>query len=48
MPRNAYVDQLSSLAGFGELMEVEQNILIRKFKTFTFYYGQPVNYNYSF
>ena len=45
VPRNTNVDQLSSLAGCGELMEVEQNILTRKFKTLTAYYGELVNYS---
>ena len=44
VPRNTNVDQLSSLAGRGELMEVEQNILTRKFKTLTAYYGELVSY----
>ena len=33
VPRNTNVDQLASLGGRGERLEVEQNILTRKFCT---------------
>ena len=45
VPRNTNVDQLSSLAGKGETVELEQNILTRKFKTLTAYYGDLVSYD---
>ena len=44
VPRNTNVDQLASLGGRGEMLEVEQNILTRKFKTLTAYYGELVYY----
>ena len=40
VPRNTNVDQLASLAGPGGRLELEQNILNRKFKTLTAYYGE--------
>lgn len=43
VPRNTNVDQLSSLAGPGGRVEVEQNLLNRKIKTLTAYYGELVN-----
>jgi len=39
VPRNTNVDQLASLTECGDTFEVEQNILTRKFKTLTAYYG---------
>jgi len=39
VPRNTNVDQLASLAGKGGKVEVEQNLLNRKTKTLTAYYG---------
>ena len=45
VPRNTNVDQLSSLAGKGDTVELEQNILTRKFKTLTAYYGELVSYD---
>ena len=46
VPRNTNVNQLSSLGGRGERVEVEQNILTRKFKTLTAYYGDLANSYY--
>lgn len=42
VPRNTNVDQLASLAGPGGRVEVEQNLLNRKMKTVTAYYGELV------
>jgi len=42
MPRNVNVEQLSSLAGPGGKMEVEQNFVNKKLKTITAYYGELV------
>ncbi|KAJ8305602.1 hypothetical protein KUTeg_016147 [Tegillarca granosa] len=42
MPRNADIEQLASLAGPGGQMEVEQNLLNKKIKTITAYYGELV------
>jgi len=42
VPRNTNVEQLSSLAGCGGRVEVEQNILNKKLKTLTAYYGDLV------
>ena len=42
VPRNTNVDQLASLAGLGGKVEVEQNLLNRKMKTLTAYYGDLV------
>eukprot|EP00092_Neocalanus_flemingeri_P011936 GFUD01012869.1.p1 GENE.GFUD01012869.1~~GFUD01012869.1.p1 ORF type:complete len:531 (+),score=211.61 GFUD01012869.1:148-1593(+) len=42
VPRNTNVDQLASLAGPGGKVEVEQNLLNRKMKTLTAYYGDLV------
>jgi len=39
VPKNTNVDQLASLAGKGGKVEVEQNLLNRKTKTLTAYYG---------
>ena len=39
VPRNTNVEQLVNLAGPGDIIEVEQNILNRKLKTLTAYYG---------
>ena len=44
VPRNTNVNQITSLAGVGGYLEVEQNILTRKFKTLTAYFGELVNY----
>jgi len=44
VPRNTNVDQLVSLAGQGGRVEVEQNLLNRKLKTVTAYYGDLVGY----
>jgi len=43
VPRNTNVDQLTSLAGIAGRVEVEQNLLNRKFKTLTAYYGELVD-----
>jgi trimethylguanosine synthase len=40
LPRNINVDQLSSLAGPGGFVEVEQNLLNKKVKTITAYFGE--------
>lgn len=40
MPRNVDIEQLSSLAGPGGKMEIEQNFVNRKLKTITAYYGE--------
>ena len=42
MPRNVDVEQLSSLAGPGGKMEIEQNFVNKKLKTITAYYGELV------
>ena len=42
MPRNVNVEQLSSLAGPGGKMEIEQNFVNKKLKTITAYYGDLV------
>jgi len=42
VPRNTNTDQLASLAGPGGRVEVEQNLLNRKLKTVTAYYGELV------
>ena len=39
VPRNTNVNQLTSLAGLGGYVELEQNLLNRKYKTLTAYYG---------
>ncbi|KAK3090023.1 hypothetical protein FSP39_008599 [Pinctada imbricata] len=39
VPRNANVEQLTSLAGPGKSVEIEQNLLNSKLKTITAYYG---------
>ena len=44
VPRNNNVDQLASLAGQGERVEVEQNLLNRKMKTLTDCL-KPVNFS---
>ena len=44
VPRNINEDQLSSLAGQGGRLEVEQNLLNRKMKTLTAYYGDLVGH----
>ena len=45
VPRNTNADQLTSLGGRGETVELEQNILTGKFKTLTAYYGELISYN---
>jgi len=42
VPRNTNLDQLISLAGSGGCVEVEQNILNRKIKSITAYYGDLI------
>lgn len=42
MPRNVNIEQLSSLAGPGGKMELEQNFVNKKLKTITAYYGELV------
>lgn len=42
VPRNTVVNQLASLAGDGQKLEVEQNLLNKKVKTITAYYGDLV------
>uniref|UniRef100_A0A224YS65 Trimethylguanosine synthase n=1 Tax=Rhipicephalus zambeziensis TaxID=60191 RepID=A0A224YS65_9ACAR len=42
LPRNADVDQVTQLAGPGNLVEIEQNMLNKKVKTITAYYGDLV------
>ena len=44
VPRNTNIDQLASLAGQGGRVEVEQNLLNRKLKTMTAYYGELVGH----
>jgi len=39
VPKNTNLDQITSLAGPGNRVEVEQNLLNRKMKTLTCYYG---------
>ena len=46
VPRNTNVNQITSLADKGDCVEVEQNILTRKFKTLTAYYGDLANNYY--
>ena len=49
VPRNTNVDQLISLAGSGGIVEVEQNILNKKVKAMTAYFGDliaPEDYSY--
>ncbi|CAH1772304.1 unnamed protein product [Owenia fusiformis] len=43
MPRNVNADQLSSLAGPGGKVEIEQNLLNQKLKTITAYYGDLID-----
>ena len=43
MPRNADVEQLAFLAGPGGKVEIEQNLVNKKLKTITAYYGELVN-----
>ena len=43
VPRNTNVSQITSLAEKGGMVEIEQNILTRKFKTLTAYFGELVN-----
>lgn len=43
VPKNTNVDQLASLAGKGGKVEVEQNLLNKKTKTLTAYYGRLVS-----
>eukprot|EP00090_Calanus_glacialis_P029549 TRINITY_DN47417_c0_g1_i1.p1 TRINITY_DN47417_c0_g1~~TRINITY_DN47417_c0_g1_i1.p1 ORF type:complete len:339 (-),score=112.93 TRINITY_DN47417_c0_g1_i1:9-1025(-) len=43
VPKNTNVDQLASLAGKGGKVEVEQNLLNKKTKTLTAYYGKLVS-----
>ncbi|CAN0267436.1 unnamed protein product [Lampetra planeri] len=42
LPRNADVDQLTSLAGSGGKVEIEQNFLNIKLKTITAYFGELI------
>ncbi|KAH3698317.1 hypothetical protein DPMN_085836 [Dreissena polymorpha] len=42
VPRNTNINQLTSLAGPGGKMEMEQNFLNKKLKTITAYYGELV------
>nr|XP_032836825.1 trimethylguanosine synthase isoform X1 [Petromyzon marinus]XP_032836833.1 trimethylguanosine synthase isoform X1 [Petromyzon marinus] len=42
LPRNADVDQLTSLAGSGGKVEIEQNFLNSKLKTITAYFGELI------
>ncbi|XP_061168162.1 trimethylguanosine synthase-like [Saccostrea echinata] len=42
VPRNANVEQLTSMAGPGGKVEIEQNMLNNKLKTITAYYGELV------
>ena len=42
MPRNVDIEQLSSLAGPGGKVELEQNFVNKKLKTITAYYGELV------
>ncbi|XP_053393968.1 trimethylguanosine synthase-like isoform X2 [Mercenaria mercenaria] len=42
VPRNTNIDQLTSIAGRGGKMEMEQNFLNKKLKTITAYYGELV------
>ncbi|KAL4235705.1 Trimethylguanosine synthase [Mactra antiquata] len=42
VPRNTNIDQLTSMAGPGGKMEMEQNFLNKKLKTITAYYGELV------
>lgn len=43
LPRNADVNQVTQLAGPGGMVEVEQNMLNRRIKTITAYYGDLVS-----
>jgi len=43
VPKNTNVDQLASLAGKGGKVEVEQNLLNKKTKTLTAYFGRLVS-----
>lgn len=42
VPKNVNVDQMTSLAGVGGFVEIEQNLLNKKMKTLTVYYGDLV------
>ena len=42
VPRNTNLDQLMSLAGPGGIVEVEQNILNKKVKAMTAYFGDII------
>ncbi|XP_035210944.1 trimethylguanosine synthase-like isoform X2 [Stegodyphus dumicola] len=42
VPRNTIVNQLARLAGDGNNVEIEQNVLNKKVKTITAYYGELV------
>lgn len=42
VPKNTDMDQLTSLAGVGGFVEVEQNLLNKRLKTITAYYGDLV------
>ncbi|MED6272328.1 Trimethylguanosine synthase, partial [Characodon lateralis] len=42
LPRNADVNQVTSLAGLGGKVEVEQNFLNNKLKTVTAYFGDLI------
>ena len=44
VPKNTNLDQISSLAGPGNRVEVEQNLLNRKMKTLTCYFGDLATY----
>ncbi|XP_070555121.1 uncharacterized protein [Ptychodera flava] len=43
VPRNTNIEQLASLAGSGNKVEIEQNWLNQKLKTITAYYGELAN-----
>ena len=43
VPKNVNVDQMTSLAGVGGFVEIEQNLLNTKMKTVTVYYGDLVH-----
>ena len=44
VPKNTNLDQICSLAGPGNRVEVEQNLLNRKMKTLTCYFGDLATY----
>ena len=42
VPKNTNIEQLTSLADFGEKVEIEQNLLNKRVKTITAYFGELI------